>query len=240
MLMRFFSRVDIRQVSINIISVTGLLPIIGYGIVLMSIIDFIYVIFPLRLQNPEWEINTITALTNHSWAFLMGLGFIFSRYFGENQYDIRFIEIVFLKIIRWVLLVMGIIFLLLIPLVMLDTQRILKSINDQITQQQNNGLEQINQVEKRLASGVDGNQLRILGRNINLSPEELNLPTPQLEERIKKSLGTAKHEIAKNSALTKRGEWVNRWKNGSKTIISLVIIGFTFMIIWFMIGQAAL
>ncbi|MFM6490179.1 MAG: hypothetical protein ACKPHQ_20835, partial [Dolichospermum sp.] len=75
----FFSRVDFRGKSVNSSDVTGLLPIIGYGLVIMSFIDFISVASQFQLQNFENELNSISAFTEHSWIFLIGLGLIFTR-----------------------------------------------------------------------------------------------------------------------------------------------------------------
>ncbi|MFM8008153.1 MAG: HpsJ family protein, partial [Dolichospermum sp.] len=128
----FFSRVDFRGKSVNSSDVTGLLPIIGYGLVIMSFIDFISVASQFQLQNFENELNSISAFTEHSWIFLIGLGLIFTRYFSENQYDIRYPEIIFQRIIRWVILLMGVAFFVAIPLVFVNTGRLLKSVNEQI------------------------------------------------------------------------------------------------------------
>jgi hypothetical protein len=218
----FFSRVNWRGMLSDTSDLTGLLPIIGYGIVIMSFVDFIYVVFPPQLQNPEWELNTISRLTEHCWVFLIGLGLIFTRYFSENQYDIRFLEIVFLRFIRWVILLMGIAFFALIPLVFLDTQRVLKSVNEQISQQKNGSIEQITQIEKRLASGVSGEQLKLFARNINLSPEDLNLPTPELKNVIQKNLASTKNRISQQAIQTERSQWKTRWKSSSRTVIVTV------------------
>jgi hypothetical protein len=121
----------------------GILPIVGYAIVAMSFVDFVSVLFPLQLQNPDWELKTISTLVEQIWAFLIGLGFIFTRYFQENQGDIRSVELFFLKFIRWFILIMAIVLLLMIPLVLLDTHRLLSFFNGQISTQKNNALKQV-------------------------------------------------------------------------------------------------
>jgi len=236
----FFRRISFKQGLGNFSDITGLLPIIGYGMVIMSFIDFIYVIFPLRLQNPEWEINTISTFTQHCWAFLIGLGFIFSRYFGENQDDVRFVEIVWLRFIRWVILIMGIVLLLTIPLIMLDTQRLLTLVNNKITEQQNTNLEQISQIEKLLASEASAEKIKVLGKNINMSPEELNLPAPQIKETIKQNLIVAKQKIPQEAKQAQQQEKISRWKNSVRIIISLIIIGVTFILVWLKTGQTTI
>jgi hypothetical protein len=171
---------------------------------------------------------------------LIGLGFIFTLYFRDNQGDIRFLEIVFLRFIRWVILLMGIAFFALIPLTLLNTQRVLKVANDQITEQRNNSVEQITQIEKRIASGVSAEQIKLFAKNINMSPDDLNLPTPQLKNTIQKNLASAKKRISQQAFINQRGQWKNRWKSSLRTVIALLIIGVTFVIVWFQIGRACI
>jgi hypothetical protein len=169
---------------------------------------------------------------------LIGLGFIFTRYFSENQYDIRFPEIIFQKIIRWIILLMGVAFFLAIPLVFVNTGRLLKSVNDKIIQQQNSNLEQIAQVERSLSSGLTTAQLKLIGKNINLSPKELNLPDPQIKDSIKRNLLIAKRRISEATDQAKQQQSKSIWKNSYRTIIALFILSFTFVFVWFKIGQA--
>ena len=135
---------------------------------------------------------------------------------------------------------MGIAFFALIPLTLLDTQRVLKVDNDQITQQKNNRVEQITQIEKRLASGVSAEQIKLFAKNINMSPDDLKLPTPQLKNTIQKNLASAKKTVSQEAALNQRGQWKNRWKSSLRTVIALLIIGVTFVIVWLQIGRACI
>jgi hypothetical protein len=235
---KFFRRVKLIGISFNSSDLTGLLPIIGYALVIMSFIDFIYVASQFQLQNFESQLNSIRAFTEHSWVFLIGLGFIFTRYFSENQYDIRFPEIIFQKIIRWIILLMGVAFFLAIPLVFVNTGRLLKSVNDKIIQQQNSNLEQIAQVERSLSSVLTTAQLKLIGKNINLSPKELNLPDPQIKDSIKRNLLIAKRRISEATDQAKQQQSKSIWKNSYRTIIALFILSFTFVFVWFKIGQA--
>ena len=233
----FFSRVDFRGESSNSSDVTGLLPIIGYALVIMSFIDFISVASQFQLQNFESQLNSIRAFSEHSWVFLIGLGFIFTRYFSENQYDIRFPEIIFQKIIRWIILLMGVAFFLAIPLVFVNTGRLLKSVNDKIIEEKKSNIEQIAQIEKGLNSGVTTAQLKFIGKNINLTPKELNLPDSQIKDSIKQNLLIAKTRITEAADQAKKQQFRSTWKNSLRTIIALFILGFTFVIVWFKIGQ---
>ncbi|WP_017293925.1 hypothetical protein [Geminocystis herdmanii] len=55
---------------------TGLLPLIGYALVIATIGDFLYILYPPQLQNPSWELGAIGLLIENSWGLLIGFGFV--------------------------------------------------------------------------------------------------------------------------------------------------------------------
>jgi len=238
--LKSISRVDVQTVlsSRKGIEIIGLLPLLGYVVVFMSLIDFASILFPLQLQNPEWELKTLSALINQSWAFLIGLGFIFTRYFKENQGEALYLEIIFLRFIRWFLLIAGIGLFLAVPLVFSDTQRLLSFVNGQVMQQEANNLKQISQIENRLAAGLLPQQLRSLGQSLKLKPELLSLPDPQLKTVIQETLDAAKQSIPKQALEARKERSISTWKNSLRTVIALIILGITFILIWFKVGQA--
>ena len=71
-----------------------------------------------------------------------------------------------------------------------------------------------------------------------MSPEELNLPYPQLKNAIEQKLITFKDSVRKETEKTKREKSLSTWKTSRRVIISLIILSFTFVIIWFKIGAA--
>jgi len=236
----FFGRVSLKMTigSNKERHLIGILPIVGYAIVAMSFVDFASVLFPLQLQNPDWELKTIGTFVEQIWAFLIGLGFIFARYFKENQGDIRSVEIFFLKFIRWFMLIMAIALLLMIPLVLLDTHRLLVFFNGQISTQKNNALKQVSQLEISLTKGDNPDQVRSFAKALNLPPEVLNLPAPELQKIIKTNIADAKTKITQEAAQTQKQQSINTWKSSVKSIIGIIITSLTSIIIWLKIGKA--
>ena len=236
----FFGRVSLKITLGNNKEryLIGILPIVGYAIVAMSFVDFVSVLFPLQLQNPDWELKTISTFVEQIWAFLIGLGFIFARYFKENQGDIRSVEIFFLRFIRWFMLIMAIALLLMIPLVLLDTNRLLSFFNGQISTQKNNALKQVSQLETSLAQGDNPDQVRSFAKALNFPPEVLNLPAPELQNIIKTNIADAKTKITQEAAQTQKQQSISTWKSSIKSIVGIIITSFTFIVIWLKIGKA--
>ena len=235
----FFSRIDTKFVFGNKKerNLIALLPIIGYAIIIMSFVDFVFVLFPFQLQNPQWELKTIGTFTEQTWAFLIGLGFIFTRYFTENKDDVRSLEIFFLKFIRWFLLFVAIASFFAIPLIFSNTNRVLNFLNEQVSEQKNNAFNQISQLENRLTKTSNLEQLRLFSKSLNLAPDVLNLPASELQNTIKTNLGDTRKKIAEKSAQKQKQQSIEIWKSSIKTIIGLIITGFTFVISWFKIGK---
>lgn len=236
----FFGRVSLKMTLGNNKErhLIGILPLVGYAIVVMSFVDFASVLFPLQLQNPDWELKTISTFVEQIWAFLIGLGFILARYFKENQGDIRSVEIFFLKFIRWFMLIMAIALLLMIPLVLLDTHRLLVFLNAQISTQKDNALKQVSQLETSLAQGDNPDQVRSFAKAINLPPEVLNLPAPELQNIIKTNIADAKTKITQEAAQTQKQQSINTWKSSIRSIVGITITSFISIIIWLKIGKA--
>jgi hypothetical protein len=236
----FFSKINVQLTfssgkERNLLSI---LPVFGYVIVILSLRDFAYTLFPLQLQNPEWELKTISTLTEQVWPFLIGLGFVFTRYFYENQEDVRSLEIFFLQFIRWLLLIIGIISFLVIPLVFLDTNRLLTFFNAQINQQKDNALGEIIQAENRLAKVSSPDELRFFAKSLKLNPEVLSLPAPELQNILKTNLNSTKTKIIQQVAQKQQEQTTNLWKGSIRTIIGLIFNGVTFVFVWLRIGRA--
>jgi len=236
----FFDRVNVKLTFNNgqERDLIGILPVFGYVIVILSFRDFASTLFPLQLQNPEWELKTISALTEQVWPLLIGLGFIFTRYFYENQEDVRYLEIFFLKFIRWLLLIIGIISFLVIPLVFLDTNRLLTFFNAQINQQKDNALGEIIQAENRLAKVSSPDELRFFAKSLKLNPEVLSLPAPELQNILKTNLNSTKTKIIQQVAQKQQEQTTNLWIGSIRTIIGLIFNGVTFVFVWLRIGRA--
>ena len=97
-----------------------MLPKIGYFILFLTFIDYVFLLIPPHFLNPTWEINVIGHLTENVWAPLFGFALVFIR--KENSFKVS--ELRFLSWLSRVILLMAIIYFLAAPLVISNTIKI--------------------------------------------------------------------------------------------------------------------
>lgn len=220
------------------ITITGLLPIIGYAMAIASLADFIYLLFPLQLQNPAWELQTLGALVEQGWGFLVALALIFSRYFSDNHEEIRPIELGILKWIRWLVLGLAILFILSIPLIVLDTLRLYRAIPEQVTTADAAQLAQVQQIQAQLDRITDPSLVREIGQSVGLEPQSLqDAPLPELKSTVKNRLTTAQFSIKARIAASQQQQSKQLIKSSARTLYAGLIISFVFFVIWSKIGR---
>lgn len=108
-----------------------ILNLIGYFLVLVSTIDYLNILYPLQLTNPDWEFSVMGQLVEHVLVLLIGLGLIFFRPRGS----VLRLELRFLAVLRWVVLGLGIIYFLMVPLAIRNSFALLASNKAQYTTQ---------------------------------------------------------------------------------------------------------
>jgi len=99
---------------------SGILRLVGYGLLVMAMVDISFLLIPPQLMNPEWEFQTIGAIIERIPVTLLGIVFVF---YGERS-DRAPIEALTLKILSWLSLAAAIFLLLVIPLNISNSFRI--------------------------------------------------------------------------------------------------------------------
>ena len=75
----------------------SIIRIVGFGLLMMSVVDFLNLLIPLKLMNPDWELQTIGAVIERIPVTFLGIVFVFYE-------DINCrtpIEKILLKVISW-------------------------------------------------------------------------------------------------------------------------------------------
>lgn len=236
-----FARVNPKETLGNFPStqITGILPVLGYGLLLVSFGDFINTIFPLQQGNPIWELEVIDSIANQTWAFLIGIGFISTRYFKENQVDIRFFELFLLRAIRWLLFTMGIIYLLLMPLVWIDSNRVSTIFSQQIVEQQETKNAQIAQLEVQKSRISNPQQIRQIGQALGINPDILKgASDSEVSKRIDEKIATIKTQLKTEAEEMVKAKKTKIRQSMVKTFYSQFLQIVIFFFVWFKIGLA--
>lgn len=102
----------ILQDKEQLIFSSGILRLVGYGLLLMATIDILFVLIPIQLMNPFWEFETVGTIVERLPIILLGLVLVF---YGQKS-DRAPIETMLLKSLSWISLGMAVFLMLAIPL----------------------------------------------------------------------------------------------------------------------------
>lgn len=199
--------------------------LIGYGLLVLALLDLLTTLLPLRLMNPLWQFETMGAIVERVAVPLLGLVLVF---FGEEKFRSSF-EQKFLKLLRWLCLLVGVLFFLLVPLGVVSTLQV-KAVNDtQMKQQYSQQKARVERVEKQLNQIKDQdleNFIKSQGRTLDgQSPQQaraqflakINKDKNQLENQFKQAMSNRRLTLLKNSA---------KWNLGA------LVSGVLFIYIW--------
>lgn len=230
----FFLKVDnFQNKNEPVLDLSRVLPIVGYLLIFMTLIDFANVIIPPQLQNPEWELTTLDRLSNHSWALLMGTGFILTGFFSSALGRVRLIEVRLLMVIRWGLLLLGIIYILSLPLVLFNTNRLITQIKTKFSQESQARVQLIDQVEANLGGINNPNQLLQITQTLGIPITNPNTPPEQLKQQIQKQLPQLRQQIPEQAAQAESRQVKTLIQRSLRTALQLLVIALGNGLVWF-------
>jgi uncharacterized membrane protein len=203
-----------------------LLSWLGYVILIVSAIDYLRVLYPPQLTNPSWEFQTFINLVNNTWLVLLALILIFM----PNRSQIRRFELVFLRFLRWIILLGSVIFILLIPLTIQNANRLNQQATVQLGQQQTTQQKQLNNLEDALQNeSVSYFQMQRLKNEFNIqeTPESVSL-----EDSLIEKVQQRKQELQQQIAIQKRNRFRELFAQAGRNIIAGLLIGIFLIRLW--------
>jgi len=218
-----------KVISIGVSNNQGifiLLSWLGYVILIVSAIDYFRVLYPLQLTNPSWEFQTFINLVNNTWLLLLALILIFI----PNRSQIRRFELAFLRFLRWIILLGGIIFILLIPLTVQNANRLNQQATVQLSQQQATQKQQLNNIEDALQNQiVSYSQMQRLKNQFNVE----NVPEAQtLEEILIEKVQQRQQQLQQQIALQKQMRFRELFGQAGRNSIAALLIGIFLIRLW--------
>lgn len=200
-----------------------LFRIAGYGLLALSLIDIIDIFVPSRFGNPGWEFQVVRSLVERAAVPLLGVVLLFSA-----ETSIRIF-----KFLCWASLVVGVLFLLLVPLGISSSWRIDQQNQRQTTAQINQQTAQIQQVQKVLSQAKTPEEITsILARlNPQRRPPAINNlqeAKSQLLSNIAQAEKTVRAQAEANQA-NARGALI---RNALKSCFGAVVSSVVFLSIW--------
>ncbi|KAF3891167.1 hypothetical protein DA73_0400027420 [Tolypothrix bouteillei VB521301] len=202
-----------------------ILRMLGYGLLVLALFDIIEILIPPNFLNPGWEFQTIGTLVERVPVSLIGFVLVF---FGELHSRTK-LEISILKTLSWLTLLLGVIFILFIPLGIINTVRLNNQSVSQITTASNQQISRAEDLEKQL-NQVTPDQidkfLKIQGRSLdNKKPEEV-------KKQLLSQVSQAKQQIKNQAQSVQSLRGLNLIKSSAKWNLGALVAAVLFINIW--------
>ncbi|MEC4985425.1 MAG: HpsJ family protein, partial [Oscillatoria sp. PMC 1076.18] len=207
----------------------SIMHLLGYGFLILSLFDFMQIIFPPEFKNPIWEFQAIGQLVERVPIPLLGLLFIFYRNSGEL---ITKKQIYLLRVLSWLSLLIGIFYLLIIPLGIGNTFRINRANNSQINNQIIQQQQQLEQLQSQVENATEA-QLQNFLASLNqqgTTPQIDN--TKDFKQQLLTQLNNNQTQIKKQGENTRKNQQLNLMKNSVKWNLGALVSSFLFIWLW--------
>lgn len=211
----------------NVSPSSSLFRLVGYGLLVLALFDFIHILVPLRLMDPMWEFQTVGALVERVSVPLLGLMLVF---YGETSYRKKW-EITLLKFLSWASLLIGLLFFLLIPLVAVNTSRINNQINYQTSNQVSQQMTQLQQLENQVSKST-AKDINEVATRLNQG-QPLDIKDPQeVKSRVLSEITKAKQIIQPQTEAALADRRFALLKSSAKWLLGALVSGVLFIYVW--------
>jgi len=211
----------------NVSPSSSLFRLVGYGLLMLALFDFIHILVPPRFMNPAWEFQTIGALVERVPVPLLGLMLVFYR---EAKFRKKW-EIILLRFLSWASLLIGVLFVLLGPLVVIDSSRIDDQITYQINTQVTEQLSGLQKLENQVSEGT-AKDIKDVATRMNQG-RPLDMKDPQeFKSKLLSEITKTKKTIRPKIEAASTDRRLSLLKNSAKWLLGSLLSGVLFIYIW--------
>ena len=226
----------ILQEKEKLIFSSGILRLVGYGLLLMAIVDISFLLIPPQLMNPIWEFEIMGTIVERIPVALLGIVLI---YYGERS-DRAPIETLLLKLISWLTLFAAISLLLTIPLSINNSFRIYHQEKAEVNSQFVRQKDIIENYKNKLKTANTQNDISsVLQQN---SQQKITIPpsvnSTQLKKDIIENLQKRQDTITERANTFKKQKRVSLLKRCLRWNLGSLIAAILFFLIWKSTGWA--
>ena len=217
--------------SLNMLRSIALWRLVGYVLLFLFVLDLAEIIIPPRFFNPQWEFQVLGQIVER--VPIPFLAFILIFYGGK--YLRKTWEYVFLTAASWLTLLIGVLFILAVPLGIVNTIRIDKQTQTTITEGTNQRLEVLQQVETRLKDVQNTEQMQALIAQLNRGRTPVIENEEQLQEaqsNLKQFVETTRNQLDSRAKALKKQRRRSLLKRSVKWNIGALVSGILFVITW--------
>jgi len=214
----------------------GYFPLAGASLVVFSLVRMLYLLIPLKLTNPAWELQVLASGGELAATMFFGAALFFFIAPG----DIRLWKLSCFHYASWACLFVGVICILLIPLAVFDAQRVMNNLNLGYTQAWNQREEEWVRFRDSVKSAQSTQEEASLANALGLRQQYIehvsqDLPLPN--ERKQWLITEARKQFDGGQHKAAGVNHFEKWKLvklAFRTVISLAFSGFFFILLWFM------
>lgn len=229
---------EIHGLSFGLVQALNVFHWLGYGLLLFTLFDWIDTLTPLKFMNPLWEFQTIGALVEKVIVPLLGLVLVFS---GAN-WARRSWERSLLKILSWLALGLGILYLLMVPLGILNTVRLDETNKTQILSATDKQLGPIKTLKDQLEGVNSDAQLAAVLEEVQKGGLAIQPKPGESYETVKKDLTEfltgAQRKIETQAKEARSTQQTRLFKSSLKWNLGALVAGVWFIGIWRLSGWA--
>ena len=218
--------VDTVSQTITMGHLLRLARVVGYGLLLLSLVDFLYVLIPTKFMDPVWEYQFVGNLVKLLPVPLLALVLVF---WGDSV-ERQDMEWPILKFLSWLTLLFSMILFLLIPLTAANTLRIHRFNNEQISTQVNQQRQQIEATRTQLSQATP-QQLQSLALAQGQQPNASTDPE-DARAQILDNLNRAREQASNQADQARANVKQNLIKNSLKLISESLLGSFLFLYAW--------
>jgi hypothetical protein len=198
---------------------------LGYGLLILSVFDWVAMFIPSNFFNPAWELHTIGAIVERVPVPLIGLALVF---YGELHSRNRW-EFPALKLLSWLTLLLAVLFILMIPLGAVNTIRLNKENVAQINNISTQQISRAEQLHKQLSQATPEQLDDLLksrgGSLYGKKPEEI-------KDQLLSQVSQAKAQIKDQAEATQSLRGLSLIKTSTKWILGALVSAVLFFGFW--------
>ncbi len=223
---------DLQKLSVSLLRSAKVLHWIGYGLLLLTLFDYIEIAFDPSPKNSLWAFQAVGNFVERVPVPLIGLGLAF--YIGRNFRSSG--EIILLKVLSWLALLGAVFYLLLIPLGVISTVRIEQTNATQYTNQVEQGLAQVEQAQSQLDAANTPEELQqllsALSNQGNAPQIEDNQQLQETKTQFNNFIAAARENVTTQAETNRSTQRMNLLRRSVKWNLGALISATLFFIIW--------
>ncbi|WP_017652412.1 HpsJ family protein [Fortiea contorta] len=216
---------ELQDFSFSQVGSIMILRTLGYGLLLLALFDIVEMLVPPSFMNPAWEFSTFGAIVERVPVPLIGLGLVF---YGNLHSRSKW-EFLSLRFFSWLTLVLTVVFILLIPLSVVNTVRLSKQNVSQINALSDQQISQAEQIEKRVNQATP-EQINNLLKAQNQPLGEKS--TQEQKNQILSQVSQAKAQIKTQAEAAQSSRNVNLFKNSVKWNLGSLVAAALYFTFW--------